>query len=386
MKIAQIVASIEDEASGPSYTVPSLAYSLARKSHQVELHSLGSSSVECRDAVRFVGHQVDFQRVPLLKRLGMSRRMKQSLLVSDADVFHTHGLWMMPNIYPAAAARRSNRPLLLAPRGMLGKNALKFSTTRKSFFWHLAQKHAVNEVSCFHATAASEYEDIRAFGLTQPVAIIPNGIDLPPLDGLVDKQASFSLHVPYVLSLGRIHPKKALDRLISAWSKLDESYSHWQLRLVGPDEVGYSNELKRQICGLGLEGKVSIEPPVFGREKEALMRGADLFALSTLHENFAMTVAESLAVETPVISTKGAPWCGLQKKGCGWWIDHGADAMAATLAQALSLSQEQRIAMGRSGRKWMQEDFGWDGIATKMSSVYRWLRNRENVPDYVRLD
>jgi hypothetical protein len=36
-----------------------------------------------------------------------------------------------------------------------------------------------SHAACFHATAEAEYEDIRRMGYKQPVALIPNGIDLP---------------------------------------------------------------------------------------------------------------------------------------------------------------------------------------------------------------
>lgn len=69
-------------------------------------------------------------------------------------------------------------------------------------------------------------------------------------------------------------------------------------------QTSYANELKQLVKSLGLNN-VSISGPIFGGEKQTLLRGAELFALSTLNENFGMTVAESLAVGTPVISTKG---------------------------------------------------------------------------------
>ncbi len=177
---------------------------------------------------------------------------------------------------------------------------------------------------------------------------------------------------PYVVSLGRIHPKKALDRLILAWRGIEPAFPDWQLKIVGPDEGGYSAVLLRLIRELGLKN-VSISGPVFGDAKIELMRGAELFALSTLNENFAMTVAESLAVETPVVSTRGAPWAGLVDHKCGWWIDHGAAPMAAALREAMSLSPEARRAMGANGRAWMERDFGWRGIAEQMADVYRWV-------------
>lgn len=386
IKVIHTIASLDNGASGPSYTVPMLVRALAVQGHEAEIITLGKGSEEFDRNVRVIRCPPNQSHLKSFARLGLSSAMRELLLASSAEVFHTHGVWMMPNVYPGEAARRAGRPFVLAPRGMLGTDALKFSRTAKRVFWALWQKQAVDAVSCFHATAHSEYEDIRAFGLRHPVAVIPNGIDLPGLEDLATSENRQPSAAPYILSLGRIHPKKALDRLIAAFALVAHEFPLWRLRLVGPDEGGYAVRLARQVATSGLDGRVTIEAPLFGADKTKLVREAELFALSTLHENFGMTVAESLVVETPVISTKGAPWAGLAAQQCGWWIDHGPEAMAAALREAMSLSPDERAAMGARGRAWMARDFGWDGIAAQMIDVYRWLLNGGVPPSTVRMD
>lgn len=387
MRMTHIVASIEREAAGISYSVKRLATAVAALGgSEVSLLSLGAPSRITHEGVLHIRAQQDLSWVPALARLGLSSEMKTTLLNSLDDVLHTHGLWMMPNVYPALAAERLRKSFLLSPRGMLGRDALTFSSTAKRLFWIAWQKRAVEAVTCFHATAESEYEDIRAFGLKQPVAVIPNGIDLPDLAKIKSTETSSSKHTderPFILSLGRIHPKKGLDRLVSAFALVADENTDWGLRIVGPDERGHAAQLARQISSLKLDGRISIELPVFGDDKLRLMSQAEIFVLPTLHENFGMTVAESLAVETPVISSKGAPWAGLEEHGCGWWVDHGPQAMAAALREAMAMDRDARSAMGVKGRKWMQRDFAWDGIGAKMIDAYRWSLGEIDRPDWV---
>ena len=149
------------------------------------------------------------------------------------------------------------------------------------------------------------------------------------------------------------------------------------------DEGGHSDALRRAISVAGLQDRIHVEGPVFGEEKFDLMARASLFVLPSLHENFAVTVAESLAVETPVISSKGAPWRGLEVHGCGWWIDHGVEPLAASLSHSMALTPEARAAMGKLGREWMRCDFAWVGIGERTAQVYDWLLGRGPQPPFV---
>jgi glycosyltransferase involved in cell wall biosynthesis len=262
---------------------------------------------------------------------------------------------------------------------MLGGPALTFSARQKRLFWHIWQRRALQAVACVHVTALSELEDVRAFGLTDPVAVIPNGIDVPELP---IKSAVRGKTIRQVLHLGRIHPKKGIDRLLRAWSLIDEYQDNWELRIIGPSEGGHTQELQALAQQLKVRN-VHFEGPIYGDAKSRAYAQADLFILPTLHENFGMVVAEALAQGTPVISTKGAPWEGLISEHCGWWIEHGPEALAAAIKEAMVLSDEERATMGERGRDWMQRDFSWDTIAQKMESVYRWCAGQDDKPEFI---
>jgi glycosyltransferase involved in cell wall biosynthesis len=314
--------------------------------------------------------------LPVAGRLVLSHRLDRAIhaVASRGAVLHSHGLWLMPNIYPARAVRRAGCPWIVSPRGMLGPEALAFSRIRKRAVWALGQGAALREARCFHATSEAEFEDIRRAGLRAPVAIVPNGIDVPETDPKPGGRT--------VLYLGRLHPKKGIGTLVAAWSRLAHRHPDWCLKIIGPSEIGHREMLEILIRDLAAP-RVTISGPSFGAEKWDAFRGAGLVVLPTLNENFGMVVAEALAAGTPVICTKGAPWHGLATERCGWWIDHGPDAMAAALDTALALPDATRAAMGVRGREWMQRDFGWNGIAARMAEVYRWCLGQGPQPGCV---
>lgn len=299
---------------------------------------------------------------------------------SSGAILHAHGLWLMPNIYPARAKKISRFETILvhSPRGMLARDAMVIAAWKKWPFWLLMQKWALQSADCLHATALSEYEEIRSVGLMNPVAVMPNGIDLPPIVRRVHRQERT------LLSLGRVHPKKGLDRLIRAWSQVEAEFPNWRLRIVGPAELDHDTELKAIAHSLNVR-RLRIERPLFGDDKWAAFRSAECFVLPTLNENFGLTVAEALASELPVISTQGAPWSRLVTERCGWWIEHGVEPLVGALRAAMSMPRAELHVMGARGREWMHRDFSWARIAGDMLQVYQWLRFGGRVPDSVRL-
>jgi glycosyltransferase involved in cell wall biosynthesis len=377
-----VLDSIGDEASGPSYSVPRLCAALAAQGGNVKLLTIGDSHLSF-GGFQHEAYPADFPNVPVLGRLRFSRALKIGL-TRNAEfraIVHSHGLWRMPNIYPASVASRTGNQFVLSPRGMLGGAALEFSTRQKRLFWKLIQGGAARAANCLHATSRQEYEDIRAFGLKAPIAIIPNGIDVPSAASKI-RPAHGNRTLLY---LGRLHPKKGLDRLLDAWERVEVHHPSWQLDIVGPLDSDYAKMLQDRVAA-NAAFRVRLVGPLYGEDKLAVYRRADLFVLPTLNENFAMTVAEALAQGTPVISTKGAPWAQLDSRGCGWWIDQGAEPLAAAMHQAMSMSWEQLASMGESGRTWMGQEFDWSGIATSMRSVYRWLLGQGERPPCVVVD
>ena len=101
-----------------------------------------------------------------------------------------------------------------------------------------------------------------------------------------------------------------------------------------------------------------------------MLAAAQLFALPTRSENFALTVPESLMMEVPVISTTGAPWSGLVEHDCGWWVDQGVEPFKMALEAAMQLSDDQRQAMGRRGRQWILQEFDQATLTDRTLAAY----------------
>lgn len=379
MKLCQIVSHVDEEASGPSYSVPRLCQSVASCGHEVVLATLDRGGGE-RDFG--VVQHLAFRQTAFPKKLGLSAEMFRWLSRAHEegiDLIHSHGLWMMPNMYPATVAERLGIPHVISPRGTLDPAALAYSKRLKQLVLLLGQDRALRQARALHATSDEEAAQFRRLGLKQPIIILPNGIDVP------EPVRPQRLRRRTVLYLGRLHHKKGLDLLMRAWANLQMRFPDWELRIVGKGDEAFEAELKRDISALGLD-RVRLDGPLYGAEKAQALKTADLFVLPTRGENFGMAVAEALAAGTPVITTRGAPWAGLEAHCCGWWTDCGTDAIGAALATALALMPDELEAMGERGRVWMETAFGWRRIGQAMSECYSWLINGGAMPTYILAD
>lgn len=378
MKVIHTVPSIAEEASGPSYSVTRLCASLIEEGQDVTLAALDWAPIPTPPSF--------LKTFPLglgPRRLGRSPAMQKWLSERasshDVDVVHNHSLWMMPNVYPGRVSVRYQVPLVVSPRGVFAEYAMAIGSKVKRVFWPLVQKPALKAVSLFHATAESEYADIRRLGFRQPVAVVPNGIDTPRHRDVLHDD------VRTLLYLGRIHPEKGVDTLLRAWHAVSTRFPEWRLRIVGPDNRGYRPNMKALAAKLGL-ARVEFIDALYGEAKFDAYRSADLFVLPSPSENFGISVAEALAMGIPAITTKGAPWAELGARQAGWWIDIGADPLAECLEIALTKPRDVLQAMGERGREWMQAEYSWPEVARKMIEAYRWILNGGNKPDWVRVE
>ncbi len=376
-KIIHVISAVSEEASGPSYSVVRLCEELIGLGCPVTLATLDWSPMQVvppflKSFPLGLGPR-KFGRCPEMKKWLMEQAQ-----CKNVDIIHSHGIWMMPNIYTGWAAKKGLVPLVVSPRGTFSEWAMAHGTKLKPILWRIIQGPALKTTSCFQATSEEEYFDIRRLGFKQPVAIVPIGIDIPDLSPKPSKRGKKTL-----LFLGRIHKKKGLDILLYAWAKVQKNFPDWNLRVVGPDQNGYLREMQELASRLNLV-RCDFTGPLYGRDKWQAYRDADIFVLPTYSENFGIAVAEALASGNPAIVSKGAPWSGLQSHEAGWWIDIGVAPLVNCLNEALSLSSERLNEMGRKGQRWMANDYGWGNIAKKMFKVYEWILSGGPSPEFIR--
>lgn len=376
MRIVHVVPRIDQEAAGPSYSVPRLCQALAGRGHDIEL-----SCIAARGEIP--GVRLDLHpEWPILRRFEISTSLVRALRrkAAEVDIVHNHSLWSMVNVASGWVVPGRHAKLVTSPRGTLAPWALARTRHLKRLLKPL-QWRALERADLLHATSEMELAEIRSLQLEAPVVVVPNGIDIPAIDG-----PETHCDIRTLLFLSRIHPKKGIDRLLLAWKSLQRAHPNWRLTIIGRGERHHVDQVRVLAADLNLE-RVDLSGPLYGAARTQAYRSADLFVLPSHSENFGMVVAEALAHGCPVVASKGTPWEDVERQGCGWWTHNEVETLEATLDHAMRLPRATLKQMGSRGRAWMQRDFGWDSVAAKMEAAYQWVLGGApgEAPEWVRL-
>lgn len=382
-RVVHTVSGLKTIAGGVARSVPGLCEALARRGFSTSLLTqdpVGRAAGDLRlpdeglvDVHRLRG--VDFERWRFSYTPGIAAELAR-ICARRPTVIHDHGIWLHMNHAVAAAARRMRVPRVVSPRGMLEGWSLRYRGWRKRAAWLAYQQRDLASATAFCATSDDEARSIREAGFAQPIAVLPNGVDVPAA------RADFAPDGPRTaLFLSRLHPKKGLPDLVDAWAEVRPR--GWRLVIAGNDEDGHAQSVERAIREKGCADCIAIAGPVEGAAKQRLIQGAQLFVLPSYSENFGIVVAEALAHGVPAIATRATPWGMLEREHCGWWIETGAPALARALREATALDAERLRDMGERGRSAVAGTLSWDGIARRHVAFYEWLLGRGPRPDFV---
>ena len=378
MKVLHSISGLNLSSGGPSLSVWSLLTGLRELNVDAEIVTYQSQ--QKNDEMIGEGSFVKAIPSPRFKRFGYSALLSSYIRNTSYEIYHGHGLWQYPVHAMAKTAQKKNKPYIISPRGMLYPEAMQKSDWFKKIALSLYQHNDLKKATVIHVTCMQELQHIRNLGFKNPVAVIPNSIDIK----IPTKQIQSENQKKRVGFVGRFAPIKNIENLIKAWSETGKNKPGWELVLIGDGEADYKNSLVR------LAEKLNINNIVFtgflnGKQKEAALQSLNYLVLPSKSENFGMVVPEALIREIPVIASKGTPWEELNTRSAGWWIEIGVQPLVKALQEALQLPEEQRKQMGANGRKLVEEKYSIEAVASQMIQLYRWIIKQGEKPEFVFL-
>ena len=297
----------------------------------------------------------------------------------EAQLIHDNSIWLPSNHSTVKFAEKRGIPLVISPRGSLSPWSCNHKRLKKMAAWCLYQRKDLERAALIHATSEQEACELQRVGVACPIAVVPNGVDVP-----IEYGRNRGKKPPFIaLFLSRIHEKKGLLELVRAWGMVRPP--GWKLVVAGEGDGYYLKRVLAEVRRLDLGRAIEFWGAQYGISKARLFDQSNLFILPTYSENFGIAIAEALSYGLPCITTKGAPWESLLVNDSGWWVDVGVISLAEAIGKATSLSEEARVLMGHRGRVLVQESYAWLSICRKMKDLYAWVLSGGILPKDIQI-
>jgi glycosyltransferase involved in cell wall biosynthesis len=295
----------------------------------------------------------------------------------DYDAVIVSGLWRYAARGAAIALAGGPTPYFVFPHGMLDpwfRRDAPLKHLGKQLSWWLAEGRLLANARAVLFT--SEEEMRRAASAFWPYRVAGAVVGYGTADVAGDaatQVAAFRAALPalrhrrFLLFLGRIHPKKGCDLLLSAFAAVAASDPALHLVVAGPDEVAWVDTLRRQAEEAGIEARVHFPGMLGGDAKAGAYRAAAAFVLPSHQENFGIAVAEALACGTPVlISDQVAIWREVVADGAGLVAPDTREGTRELLARFLALSDDAQAAIRRHARACFETRFHIESAARSL--------------------
>jgi glycosyltransferase involved in cell wall biosynthesis len=390
MRILHIIASADPSGGGPIEGIVQQCRSLPRdsaceivsldppdapflKDIPATVHALGRGRYEDRTRSRLSRFAFSRRLIPWLREHGR-----------EYDILIVNGLWNYASVGASLILPRLGVPYVVYVHGMMDpwfRATYPWKHGLKQLFWLLFEGRLMHHARAALFTTEEERDRARGqfFGHRYRERVVAYGIDDVPADaethtrpfrdivpGLGDR--------PYLLFLGRIHPKKGCDLLVEAWAGQAKAYPETDLVIAGPDQTGLVAPLKARADALGIGSRLHWPGTLRGAKKWGALKGADAFILPSHQENFGVAVAEALACGTPVlISDKVNIWRDVRATGAGLVAADDVAGTATLLSTFFALDRHGRARMRAAARQCFLENYDMKAIGGRVLALFEEL-------------
>lgn len=392
MKVLHVIPSVAPVRGGPSEAVLAMVNALRSNGVEAEIASTNDNGENLLDVP--VRQRIDYPlsvkeknvsvptwffpryspKLHAIREFAFSGELTKWLWqnIREYDLIHVHAIFSYASTAAMAIARLQGVPYIVRPLGQLCEWSLRQNARKKQIYLRLIEKANLNHSKCLHLTSVQEQQEVSPLGLSAPSFILPHGLyipaSIPNARERLRQQLNLPPDEPIILFLSRLHPKKGLEYLIPALSKL--THHRWTFVLAGNGTPEYEAEIESLLASVGIRERTYRPGFVAGEMKNILLQGSDLFALTSHSENFGVSVLEALASGLPALLTPGVALASLvEQHQLGYVTQLDISAITSTIESYLSNSSSAK-EMGIRARQLVQEQYSWEKIASGLQDIY----------------
>jgi glycosyltransferase involved in cell wall biosynthesis/UDP-N-acetylglucosamine transferase subunit ALG13 len=340
MRIAMILSTPLPPREGIGFYAWNLARYLTKQGHEVHLITRGGAKKTSKE----ISEEITIWKPPFLPVYPLHA--------------HFHGLFvdhLLAQLQPGFDLLHLHTPLVKTPRTRL-PILVTVHTPMKADVSSIAvnswmglltrlqvpvsvqlEKDVFRKAAKITAVAHSVASELSAYGIEpQEVAVLGNGVDTKIF---YPAEVEPVYPQPYILTAGRLGPRKGLEDLIQCAQWVIEAYPRVNFIIAG--EGSLHSPLQNQINELGLSKQVHLIGHLSDRQQMArLYRGAAAYVHPSHYEGLPTVLLEAMACGRPVVATAVSGALDVVQDGWNGLLvpPRNPEAMAQAIGRILGLA------------------------------------------------
>lgn len=349
---------------GPTYSVPNQVAAQTKYDNILWYNLVNEVIPEGEKNINYwreLNYYVDLQIYPDMK------------IKSLPAPFNKPDLIVVEQAYPYAKDKirreimQSGIPYVIIPRGEFtatAQNKKKLKKILGNFI--LGYYRFVNKASAIQCLTEQEKQETNSKWNKKKI-VLPNGTILPKLE-----KESFNDSCIKAVFIGRIEPfQKGLDLFMQACNEIQNELRSAGVRIsiYGSDQENKAHQVKKFVLENNMVDFITFNNPVFGKEKDFILKNSDVFILTSRFEGHPTGLLEALSYGLPAVITTGANMREeIEKYNAGWTSDITAEGIKDSLLSMISDKQNFNVKC-RNARI-LAEKYTWDNIAERSHEEY----------------
>jgi glycosyltransferase involved in cell wall biosynthesis len=379
MRVLHVIPSVSAVHGGPSRALAEIERALAARGIEVTTITTNDDGdartlpVECGCPMRTAAAtRWYFPRSSVLYKISI--RMAQWLRrnIKGFDVVHAHALFSFAPVAAATMARHARIPYIVRPLGVLNRYGMsRHHPLMKRASFALVERPLIEAASAVHFTSQAERIEAESLNLSCRGVVIPLGIDIGSVATAVGGGGILPPDGPRLLFLSRIDPKKNLEGLLHALSRLLSRHPDLALDIAGDGDPNYVLGLKSLATELHVSDRIRWHGHLDGQRKADILASATAFVLPSFSENFGIAVVEALAVGLPcIVSREVAVHKDIEEANAGVIIGTDPESIAAGI-ESLLTNQARYPALRSAAARLAFELFSLAKMGERLEALYR---------------
>ena len=280
----------------------------------------------------------------LSNRFGMycpSAAKEARKIIKKFDVVYVINWYYHLGMVFAKISHELKIPLIVGPMASLEDVARSIKKRQKLIADRIYTNNMLKNSNGFHCVGNQEKESLVKLGVDpNKIQVINNAIMVNDEKNIkkteIFKKINLSRNKdPFLITIGRIDPKKGLELLLLTFSKLLKKYKNLILIIVGTGNEQYVKTIKRLVNELDIQDFVKFTGYVTEAEKIDLLSSARLFVTTSQSDIHTTTAIEALAIGKPVIITKNSDFPEIDDYQAGITVESTHESIFNAISELL---------------------------------------------------